>query len=86
MKKKKSKIFFTDFLKCRFHKFLKHKYNPKRNFVSTTEPKGIIGKSKKEVVFVLLKHAVSHLHYDLRLEIDSVLQSLAVPKCPVVKF
>lgn len=58
------------------------KYNLKRDFKSTTEPKGEIKKSTKELIFVVQKHDASHLHYDFRLEMDGLLKSWAIPKGP----
>lgn len=58
------------------------KYNQKRDFEQTQEPKGKIGKSENELIFVVQQHAASHLHYDFRLELNGVLLSWAVPKGP----
>ncbi len=60
------------------------KYREKRHFVRTPEPAGRSAgrKSGDRPVYVIQKHAASHLHYDLRLEENGVLSSWAVPKEP----
>ena len=58
------------------------KYNEKRDFKKTREPRGVKKASKGKLRFVVQKHAASRLHYDFRLEIDGVLVSWAVPNGP----
>lgn len=58
-----------------------HQYQQKRNFKKTAEPKGKIAQRDKHL-YIIQKHAASHLHYDFRLELDGVLKSWAVPKGP----
>ena len=57
------------------------KYNKKRDFKQTSEPEGKLD-SGNLYRFVIQRHRASRLHYDLRLEIDGVLKSWAVPKGP----
>lgn len=60
-------------------------YRRKRDFSRTGEPAGEIAdvpSRKRTLRFVIQKHAASHLHFDLRLELDGVMKSWAVPKGP----
>ena len=58
------------------------KYNEKRDFEKTKEPKGKKVSSKKNLRFVVQHHIARRDHYDLRLEYNGVLKSWAVPKGP----
>ncbi len=61
-------------------------YKKKRKFQETPEPKGGKMKARKKPLFVLQKHYARSLHFDLRLEIQGVLKSWAVPKGPPKKI
>src|SRR5690606_39085524 len=73
-------------------------YRRKRDFRKTKEPAGRKRNAQETAAreprarkhsarrdalqFVIQKHAASSLHYDLRLELDGVMRSWAVPKGP----
>ena len=59
-------------------------YLDKRDFEKTNEPKGGENTSGRDI-YVIQKHQARNLHYDLRLEMDGVLRSWAVPKTPPSK-
>ena len=56
-------------------------YRAKRDFARTTEPSGAAVEDGGNR-FVVHKHQATADHYDLRLELDGVLKSWAVPKGP----
>src|SRR5689334_6858918 len=57
-------------------------YRRKRSPDTTTEPFAAGEPSSGAPLFVVHKHAARRLHYDLRLEMEGVLRSWAVPKGP----
>src|SRR5579862_9165633 len=58
-------------------------YRRKRDFSKTAEPEGGTVRGRQRALqYVIQKHAASRLHFDLRLELDGVMKSWAVPKGP----
>ncbi len=57
-------------------------YASKREFEKTPEPKPDLRPKRDRPIFVVHKHAARALHYDLRLELEGVLKSWAVPRGP----
>jgi bifunctional non-homologous end joining protein LigD len=63
------------------------KYRSMRHFDRTAEPKGAeaaVADATEGGRFVVQRHRARRLHYDLRLEVDGVLASWAVPKGPTL--
>ncbi len=58
------------------------RYEAKRDFKRTPEPRGAPKAQARSDRFVIQKHAARRLHYDLRLELDGVLKSWAVTRGP----
>ncbi len=56
-------------------------YRAKRSADTSPEPVGHVAETEGRL-FVVHKHAASRLHWDLRIEMDGVLKSWAVPKGP----
>lgn len=57
-------------------------YRNKRSFERSPEPTGSSASTENHWRFVVQKHAATRLHYDLRLELNGVLLSWAIPKGP----
>ena len=57
-------------------------YRRKRDFDQTAEPADGGQPSADGPIYVIQRHDASTLHYDVRLEVDGVLKSWAVPKGP----
>lgn len=61
-------------------------YRQKRDFSQTPEPAGAEPDlQSKRHRFVVQKHDASNLHYDLRLEVEGVLRSWAIPREPLME-
>lgn len=59
------------------------KYKEKRDLKKTSEPTDKEkGGNREGKIYVIQKHDASNLHYDLRLEMEGVLKSWAIPKKP----
>jgi bifunctional non-homologous end joining protein LigD len=57
-------------------------YKNRKNIKRTVEPADEKKRDGIKRIFVVQRHQASTLHYDLRLEINGVLKSWAIPKGP----
>ena len=57
-------------------------YQRKRRFSDTPEPQGAVGAAGGPVRFVVQEHHARNIHWDLRLEMEGVFRSWAIPKGP----
>lgn len=57
-------------------------YSKRRNVKRSKEPKAKVARSRGNPAFVVQQHAARAMHYDLRLEVDGVMKSWAIPKGP----
>ena len=57
-------------------------YRDNRDVSRSAKPNGGAGKRLGAPVYVIHKHDAKSLHYDLRLEVDGMLKSWALPKGP----
>jgi bifunctional non-homologous end joining protein LigD len=57
-------------------------YRRKRHFSKTGEPAARMQHSKSGRLYCIQRHDASRLHYDLRLELNGLLNNWAVPKGP----
>jgi DNA ligase D-like protein (predicted 3'-phosphoesterase) len=57
-------------------------YQRKRRFSETPEPEGATMTKVGDNLYLIHRHAASHLHWDLRLEMGGVLKSWAIPREP----
>ena len=58
------------------------KYQQKRDFNKTAEPRGAFSSDVEGRKYLIQKHAARSLHYDFRLQVGGALKSWAVPKGP----
>ena len=57
-------------------------YKKRRNIKRSKEPKAKVTRSRGNPAFVIQQHAARSMHYDLRLEVEGVMKSWAIPKGP----